>query len=322
LCEIGTVFDTVFNRSQVVSKANMAQDDHRAVKAVYDSGIEVSANPLPWIENLDLCESNCYWRDYRSGQCGIVSSPFVAAIAGLILRHLPSHRVIEQTILRTVEELKKCFNNRGLVNFVRDADKNYDLDTLALIKLFLLREGIDFPRNDLVMETILRNRSRTEGAFQTWIDRTRNNVDFMVNLSIYVLFKQISFEDRELNNYLLCNVTDFLKHGSPYYRDIAFPVFMSQFYFRHNYVQDDDVLFENFLSIDRLTERRENLKCSESWPDIDGRPSHRKPPNTIRFSQYFNSSSKSYHSPLLDKIIDLYHISLVDPALLQTQCLQ
>ena len=254
-----------------------------------------------------LIYQNCYYLDKHTQNKVEFSTPFIAALAALILKHSTPYRYFKKYAERVINHLNNSITtNSNHIKFLNNDEIPQDIDTIAITNLFLSSEKHLITHKTDIIKTITKNRNDHYGAFNTWINRNDNNVDYFVNLNIYVLFSRLCHKDRLLENYLINNIDNYLSNGSPYYRDIGFPMFLIYFYNRHKFVKKDDRVFTSIIS--KLESNPHTLKFMRNIHSLHYKRKlySKHKVEYSRFAQYFNSSSKTYHSEVLDNIIDLY----------------
>lgn len=160
-----------------------------------------------------------------------------------------------------------------------------------------------------MVDMIAKNKCHKTGGYKTWFDRTgnkENNIDFFVNVNTYVLLNQLSYRDESLCKYLKRSIHEFLLCGSPYYKKIEFPLFLIFFYWQHQFISHTDEVFSQIISAIQNNPSCEEIvdKMFHFYDKLTFLPNGEMA--TYKFPQYFNSSSKSFHSPVLDTIINAY----------------
>jgi len=290
--------------------------EHRTIyreKELHKVTSDQHPNPVQSLLSYPIYERvishNCFSVDNQTRRIETFSSAFVTAISGLVLRELEPYSEIKSTLAQLKCYLIQNYWTHWRVNFFDLSEHNFDLDTFICVNLFLLSEKMKWSNRKMLIDTIKNNKCHETGRYKTWFDRTdnkENNIDFFVNLNTYVFLNQLSYKDEGLCRYLITSVNEFLSHGSHYYRRIEFPLFLIFFYWRHQIVSKQDDVFSEIIS---------TIQSNPSCKEIVNKMFHfyDQPtflPNgemvTYKFPQYFNSSSKSFHSPVLDTIINAY----------------
>lgn len=274
--------------------------------------VELISTQNPFLKLLSclfhksVFSDNCFSVDNLTKQRESFSSPFVTAIAGLVLRKIDRHPTIQNCLSGIRYHLIRCFRTDPVINFFHDSEHNHDLDTFTCVNLFLLSENQKWLDRNMLIDTIAKNKCQITGGYKTWFDRDDNNIDFFVNLNTYVLFNRLSYEDESLCDFLKNHIDEFLSKGSPYYKNIEFPLFLIFFYWKHEFVEEADEVFSKIISsilkypscksiVDNMFQfygRKDRLKGQEE--------------TAYKFQQYFNCSTKSFHSPVLDTMINAY----------------
>ncbi|GEM_PF-5192058 len=259
-------------------------------------GSDTSSIQIPAQLSAELCESEndpaqpfleCFSIDRESGAKEEVPSHFVAALCGLFINRcsrLPDRKRLVDAI---VEHLIRCTEPTGLINFRCGNKVNFDLDSLCVCSRLLLECAPQTIDGNRVIRLILDNRDNSSGGFLTWLDRPTNRLDYFVNVHAYLLLTALGVVDEWLMQYLVENAEEFLANGSPYYRDIDFPLFLLSFYRDNEFLTGDDVVFNHLFAL--------------TQPESIGRSIQ-----GVRFREHFCSSSKAFHSPILDDVINLY----------------
>ncbi len=250
--------------------------------------------------------NNCYSNDNNTKEIVHISSPFITAVCGILLRNSYSHPRVDKQLSGICDYLINQRNKDGLVNFYEGHEKNNDLDTFSVTNIFLLDQKPDEVNRDNIIKTINRNRCHKTGAFKTWIGRRDNPVDYMVNFHIFVLFKRLNHNDERLNEYLKNNIKEFLAEGSRYYEDWGFSVFLIYYYWKHYFAGISNEVIEHIISeIWHNPIHRKVLRSILSTYYKENQ-THNKEVEYYKFEKYFNSSSRTFHSDILDTLINAY----------------
>jgi hypothetical protein len=260
-----------------------------------------------------LFRYNCAKIGLKSRKEEVLSSPFVSSIAARILFTFPGHSFRDSILLKTKGYLLNVMDENGLVGFVDPNRHHYDLDTLACVYDFLYRFQPELTalRINKVLKFFLENKCYKTGAYYTWIDKKKNNIDYFVNVNIRIFFKTIGFRDAALDEFLFSNTCEFIDKGSHYYQDISFPVLLAYLYLNEARFTSQDKYFvaalKRLLSSKRAEEIIEDIRMrvhQRAHPDIYGK---------VRiFPQYFNSKDGFFQSGLLDSIIHYYVMFNID----------
>lgn len=236
-------------------------------------------------------------------------SPFVLAIAGHLLLHLPDSEVRNKMLRQTGEFLESVLTKDGLVGFLHPNAHRYELDTVSFVHSFLMKlygkRAIDRFRS--MHRVYKENKDKRSGAYLTWLDKQENRIDWVVNLNIRATFCLAEMNDPSLNSYLLFNADRFLQQGSYYYRDISFPCILMLNHFIDASRKGDEQLS---LVIRRCFRHREAIQTIDKFCDWaeERRSDCCKGRNPFR--QYFNSRYESFQSHLLDDLLFLAYKDL------------
>jgi hypothetical protein len=262
---------------------------------------------LEFLKKKTLFKNNCTKIYNQTGKEEILSSPYVAAIAARILMTMPSHNIKNEILVDAAKYLMGCMDENGLIGFLYPNHHRFDLDTLAVCYAFLYemdRCKIE-DRLPAILDIFSKHKDAKTGAYFTWIEKDNNNIDYFVNMNVRFFFWTIGKEDNDLDNYLISNLDDFINNGSPYFRDISFPLILATVYGRYFYYDGQGGIFQNVL--DRLFVTDEYRELLSKIKTIVG--NNRIPVNDERVSllnQYFNSRNGVYISNLLDLTLGFY----------------
>ncbi len=251
-------------------------------------------------DTRELIYANCYSIDKFTDEISWYSSPFVAASAGLMILSCPIQRKATSERLTELAEILRSKSKDGLSSFTLDRQYGFDIDSTALVSLFLYRMGYTNSVDKAVDRLLEAGRSKKSGGLRTWLYRDRNPVDYMVNLNVYCLFNARGHKDLKLEKYLNSNADSFLENGSRYYRDLNFPLLLLRSY-RDNHIISGSNLFIAIL-LARIQSKLISTVGYDDRKDSTSTSLVSSPEAQLPF-QYFNSSSKSFHSSLLDHII-------------------
>lgn len=264
--------------------------------------------------------SNCYSYDPNSQTTQDITSPFVSSISSLILMQLPGAPEIFQHLRDSNRLVLSTMNQKGMVNFFADSSGYYDIDTLACSWIFLSQyDACRFSARQFcsigALDSLLSNRA-PNGGFYTWFGRPNNNVDFMANLNLQILFRRFNLTDSSLDAFLMDEASNFLTQGSVYYRDTWFPKFMVEFYLRERLFGSDNTVIPYLHSLIEARHTDHQLVPTEPLLKSSQIASHNSSSHLREGRPYFNSSSKLFFSPLLDHVVTAYS----DCCLLRATC--
>ena len=259
-----------------------------------------------------LFRHNCTRIHLPSGQEETLSSPYVSSIAARVLLTLPDHPLKNDIILKTKEYLLNVMRPTGLIGFIEPNEHRYDLDTQACVYNVLFRFGSEqiISKVNNIVKFFLENKCNQTGAYYTWVNKEKNNVDYFVNINIRMFFKTIGIQDPTLDKYLLASAYKFIRSGSRYYRDLSFPVFLTYLYINNEGLTRQ----EQYLAatLNRLLYTRKARSVAEDIKSMVHRHMSINGYWKCRlFRQYFNSRDSYFQSKLLDNLI-YYHI-LINP---------
>jgi hypothetical protein len=257
------------------------------------------------VASNSVFKENCYSID-KNANIIYLFSPFILALTGIINSKLPSNDINARYQNSLIIYFNKLINNSEIMGHFSLNERYRDIDTIATILIFLKLQNINDENTNDNFNNILANKSKTNKGYYTWINRQNNNIDYFVNMNIYILFQMLRYYDKDLNDYLECHLANFIRLGSHYYEDIVFPVFLILFYFTENIIDTEDKRVRFILS-EVLSDKCLNnkllsiLKQTKMMRNTDFSlllKSH--------FNQYFNSSSKRYGSYMLDAFFNAY----------------
>ncbi len=237
------------------------------------------------------------------GNKAVISSTFVGALSGLLLQLNANHPIVQMRLSELTDYLLGQLDLNGLLKFYSDRECPYDLDTTAVGYHFLIDRIKSRGEIHRIRKVFMRNKCKETGAYRTWINRPNNNIDYMVNINIYTLFQRCGIHDSSLERYLIQNVNKFINNGSHYYKCIEFPLFLISFYKSQNLRLNNNRLILKLISDSRNTILRQYIFRLK---DTYSRQKHESIDRDLTFQQYFNSSSKSFHSKLLDLTINSF----------------
>jgi len=257
---------------------------------------------------------NCYCQDLKTGTRQYFPSPYIMSLTGMILMHAQGNESNTSHIRNITKTLVRNYDTDGRMYFFQLHNMpsppfhcQHDVDTLACVQIFLRSYGVCCIPEDTLIRSLMKATRDPCGAFLTWIDRyIDNHIDYMANLNVYVLFQLLVHEDDVLAQYLIDNIDDFLEYGSHYYRDTSFPLFLISFYRRHGFVRPDDPVLTRIISA--IEAHPKSMRELERLALVGRAASDPESPLSQGsiFSQYFDSSTKTFHSPVLDAIIREY----------------
>nr|MBN2278646.1 hypothetical protein [candidate division Zixibacteria bacterium] len=194
-------------------------------------------------------KNNCIKVLHGTGDRIVQSSPFVTALAARILYGFRSHPMKNSILYAVGNYLKATMDDLGLIGFLDPNNHRFDLDTIACVHGIIHEFNPDDNASMIpgIVEIMECHRDRKTGAFYTWIDKPKNNIDFIVNINIGLFFEIIGHSDCRLINYLAENYGKFLRAGSHYYHNIGFPLYMMSIYKRRLEEKDRRSSFQTVI---------------------------------------------------------------------------
>jgi hypothetical protein len=260
---------------------------------------------LSELRAMTLHENNCLKIYSDSDKREISSSPYIAALAARILMIMPPHETKSEILLSTTNYLLKCLDaGDGLIGFLYPNHHRYDIDTLAVCysTLYSLAGSKIKRRLPAILDIFSKHQENKSGAYYTWLNKANNNIDYVVNLNTRFFFWIIGKQNESLDNYLALNLDDFLENGSPYFRDLSFPLILAKIYRDYFYYDGHGGEFQDVLEQLLTAARSRELLCGIEAAVRNHRTSAagRKQPV---LNQYFNSRDGIYTSNLLDSIL-------------------
>jgi hypothetical protein len=313
----------------MVEEQNMSQnicvDGHKVEQKIKNifmvkQSIKTLQSNLIDFLNLKLCNPYevCSENSIIDNSPNKIYSPFVLALIGIILLSMRSNENINILAKRIYEKLLITENNDGFVNFYGNKEYYHDTDTVAMVNTFLSDYCLKLSNKKEVIKLILKNKNSQDGSIYTWIGKENNNVDWFVNFNIYIFLKKMGHHENRLITYLKNNAENFYKNGSRYYKDIAIPLFMMDFYIDQNIIDDADLdISKNFIISEKisnnnvillaLTFLRKNKKNMTECGDLLKLLNE----NWHHEIQCFNSSKAFYTSIELNAAISLYLLNKI-----------
>ena len=267
-------------------------------------------------EYSSLAQPNCYATGHDDVEAPrYFSTPFITALAGLMLLKMDSNHIAQPHIDQTRTALIRNLSCNKMARFFNDLSCPFDLDTTAIVNLFLIESGA-YSDSDIqsLIESIKNNQympqnpdSPCVGAFYTWIDKNPNHVDFFVNVNVYVFLSRMGLHNKPLAGYLTRNIENFLLNGSRYYKNVEFPIFLLAFYFNSGLISINDAAFRKIFNAIRANNKTKKLFAGFLDDRFKEYTNLSRTTAYYVFSQYFNDSSgRTYHSPMLGKVINQY----------------
>lgn len=258
---------------------------------------------LDWLVKNPVTHVNCLRVPHSNGDKSLLNSPFISALVGLVLFALPHTRKRDQVLQSISAYLVGHLNNRGLIGFLEPNSHRHELDTLAICYSFLLLTTSDELSSKLRrIEPFLRqNRCPVSGAYYTWIEKSKNQVDYVVNMNIRFLRSVQGVADHGLDEFLVANLETFLSQGSHYYSDILFPRLLASVYHDICPFNSKDYLFESVLKKLRFP-RSQTQGLLTEYPGPSDEPKWQ----SFHIPSYFNSRDATFQSMPLDKVLGMY----------------
>ncbi len=256
--------------------------------------------------------NNCEQIGIDDRKVTLFSSPFIAAIATRVLQSLPKHPHLNSMIKDVESYFTLLMRENILIGFAERDFPWYDIDTLANVYglLYQINPTAIDQYLGRVNKIILSLKDNVTGAYYTWVNRRYNNIDYMVNVNIFLYFMSIDYYDKHLYSYLNIHLREFLENGSFYYRDITFPV-LYFFILRNGLFKNKeqskatdilDSILEPKVSCDIVDKLKSNIRSKEL---------HKTDSDEYLIKRYFNSHCAIYRSKILDRLLRQYFQHLI-----------
>ena len=261
----------------------------------------------------------CNKISYGSNEKTSLYSPAFLGLIGSILSQIPINH-IKPVISTILNKLHITPNEFGIYNFLGDRSYFDDIDTTVLINNFILDREInnEFIKN---IDSVLDSLQTPDNGYLTWIRKPSNNLDWVVNLNVFIYLKQIkSLKSRDLYLFLKNRICQYLEFGSKYYPDNNLPLFFLLFYYNKNILSETEF---NDLSIIKSIDNPQNSNlnilslCTEILLKIDSPYLNLEKIIQIIGDQWrieirYTSSSTSYYvSEVLNAAVALYLLTQI-----------
>jgi hypothetical protein len=183
---------------------------------------------------------------YDSIEKESIYSPAFLGLIGSVLHQTPINDL--KPILNIItEKIHNTPNVDGMYNFLGDSNYFYDIDSTVIVNNYLLESG-ENEKFIKKIDTILDSLRTTNNGFYTWINKESNNLDWVVNLNVFVFLKKVKNKKYVgQHSFLLDQLPNYLEKGSKYYPDNNLPLFFLLLYFNNGILSDDE--FKCFSSI-------------------------------------------------------------------------